>query len=78
MSQLAHSFGVLVSNNKKGEEASGPMAQRPLQQFAMWANFDQLISRFNEDEIEDFNIGATNLIATIIQERRRRNNQQAE
>lgn len=31
--------------------------QAPLKHYAMWANFDKLISKLNDEEVEDLNIG---------------------
>lgn len=47
----------------------------PLKHFSMWANFDSLASKLNDDEIEDLNIDITNLIGTALKKSRERRTQ---
>lgn len=71
VSDMAHSFSSYmhskaISSPKQSESPPVPK----LKFIEMWSNFDRLVSKLDEDAVDDLNIDITNLIAAAIKKKR--------
>lgn len=63
ISSLTTTFSIFLEKREK------PNQTPPLKHFAMWANFDSLVSKLNDD------INITNLIGSALKKNRERRTQ---
>lgn len=71
ISILAASVTNFLGNRKKEVETKQPT--QTLKHYTMWANFDALVSKFDDDDIVVLNIDITNLIESFLKRKREKN-----
>lgn len=68
---MAETFNSYLKN-KSSTVQPQQFQQAPLQHYEMWANFDRMIAKFDEDEVNDLNVTLTNAIGCALKEKRSR------
>lgn len=75
VSKMASSFSNYLCNKQPSESQTQRAQQGQLKHHEMWAHFDKLISKLNEEEVEDLNFDLSNVIRATIQKKRDRDKQ---
>lgn len=61
--QIASSFTNFLDKHETSTE-------KPLKYYAMWANLDKLVSKLDDDTVDDLNVEITALIGAALKKKR--------
>lgn len=68
---MANSFSsYLQYKSVPMQQQIEPASKSPLKYMEMWANFDKLVSKLDENAVDELNIEITNLIGAALKKKR--------
>lgn len=70
MATMASSISNFLETRAGTSSSGQPSMQPPLKHYTMWANFDKLISKFDDEEVSDLNIDLMVIIGQAIRKKR--------
>lgn len=69
---LAHSVTSFFDKKSNPEDVESKNTQAPLKHFEMWANYDKMITKLDDDAIVDLNIELMQVIGTAVKNYRKK------
>lgn len=71
LSEMANSFSsYFQTKSVPMQQPIESPAKPPMKYTEMWANFDKLVSKLDEDAVDELNIEITNLIGAALKKKR--------
>lgn len=72
IASLAHSVTSYFDKRSNPEVVEPKNTQAPLKHFEMWANYDKMIAKLDDDAIVDLNIELMQVIGTAVKNYRKK------
>lgn len=72
MANMTEKFSAYLEQKATYLSSQASVSQPQLKQFGMWANYDKMIAKLDDDDLLDYNIGLMEYTAKFLQEKRQK------